>query len=75
MLASIKSFAVFLEGYYHILRCYFSRLTGLVVRHTGKVETCYGGVQTTLFAGITVLSYSKHLISNLSDQIDERNKK
>lgn len=66
----LKSFIAFIKGYWYVAKCHVMSLSALFVKHTGKVETCYGGVQTTLFGAVTFFSFSKHHLNNISNQID-----
>ncbi len=63
MLNQLKAISIFFMNYIYIIRCSFLKTCGYIVRNCGQVTTCYGGIQTSLFAGTTFLTFSKHYVN------------
>lgn len=54
---------LFLKSYFYIAWCGFLKACGQISKNCGQATTCYGGVQTTLFAGTSFIAFSKHYVN------------
>jgi hypothetical protein len=54
---------LFLRSYIYIIWCGFLKACGQISKNCGQVTTCYGGIQTTLFAGTSFITFSRHYVN------------